>query len=1110
MLFEIPTEFNHGPLAPPKCKSKTARTAAFELLSQLGRTAVPLYRQLLALILKEQYKQGNVKRTQWHYAPQQQAKCAYGYVGLKNLGATCYMNSLMQQFFMIPSFRYAILGTKDNNNANANANGINDVDIKIATTTTEGESNRNESVLFQLQQLFCYLQESEKKFFDPREFCLAYKDYEGNPMNPSIQMDVDEFFNRLFDKLETQLKETPEKNILQTFFGGKLLNQLICKDCPHVSEREETFYTLSLEVKGKKNILESLDSYVQGEILEGDNKYFCEICSRHVDAVKRCCIKTLPETLIIHLKRFEFDFDRMRKVKVNDSCEFPMRLDIEPYTKEGLAKREANDTDNHTSNSTKTETEPSTTNKDSNLLEEAQTASASPPPPPDFYEYELTGVLVHTGTADSGHYYSFIRESSSNSTNQQAASRWLEFNDSEVLSFDFNSLPDEAFGGSTVVTTYSKELKRFVESTQPRTKNAYMLIYKRAPIQSTIQSQTVASAAVKEPQALQISSDSMTSEGGGEPSLQRVVDLVKIRELNRSESTPSDQTLAVPSRIRRFVWEDNMQFLQTRHIFNSQMYEFMLKLISSLETAPNMAYDPAVDPTKLTLLSDQILSVATTFAFDILARGRNTADIFSRFTEVLRNHYKQSVPLCRWFLSALSMDNRWIVECLLECPFANVRKEFSTVLTTAFSVLSSFEKEIFTKVIETDSTQMDQQRTGLHVALVPRVMDIFVDLLELSTQYWKNFSEFFSIFYWFANASHEHRSYLMQVHTIAKLIDLYLEDYSPFVGTQNAHFGIRSSRKPRYRMGNKFSDPDFYNLLSAVSTLVVHCSTDARSGSSDQHMENEYSRIPPTTRFGPNQMVFDLANPVHVSDRKALLSRAFYTKSMDCDGYIEPLSTVVIHWSWMNEEFSKSVIQIVLDGFSRSSWDSIKPFCAVTTAVLDIKDSLQSLRVETLLNAESGLLGHMFRSRQKREKFTYVLIKFVLRLVEENESVGRFMSEHTDSWVWMEAWLEHAISTEGTTPSSSNGSLGPVTLCRQESGAATVQELKKQYQKAGGRAVHRSRFAPTVADPETTVEPVDAGADAVKRLQEAFHRRTEEVVQHQQQKQQSQIAPKQP
>jgi len=27
-----------------------------------------------------------------------------------------------------------------------------------------------------------------------------------------------------------------------------------------------------------------------------------------------------------------------------------------------------------------------------------------------YYEYELVGVLVHSGSADAGHYYSFIKE----------------------------------------------------------------------------------------------------------------------------------------------------------------------------------------------------------------------------------------------------------------------------------------------------------------------------------------------------------------------------------------------------------------------------------------------------------------------------------------------------------------------------------------------------------------------------------------------------------------------------------------------------------------------------------------------------------------------------
>jgi ubiquitin carboxyl-terminal hydrolase 9/24 len=42
-----------------------------------------------------------------------------------------------------------------------------------------------------------------------------------------------------------------------------------------------------------------------------------------VDALKRACIKKLPRYLITSLKRFEFDFDTMARVKVNDYYEFP-------------------------------------------------------------------------------------------------------------------------------------------------------------------------------------------------------------------------------------------------------------------------------------------------------------------------------------------------------------------------------------------------------------------------------------------------------------------------------------------------------------------------------------------------------------------------------------------------------------------------------------------------------------------------------------------------------------------------------------------------------------------------------------------------------------------
>ena len=58
--------------------------------------------------------QRTTKESDWAIMPQDKEKSSSGYVGIYNPGCICYMISLFQQIFMIPSFRNDIMSIHAN------------------------------------------------------------------------------------------------------------------------------------------------------------------------------------------------------------------------------------------------------------------------------------------------------------------------------------------------------------------------------------------------------------------------------------------------------------------------------------------------------------------------------------------------------------------------------------------------------------------------------------------------------------------------------------------------------------------------------------------------------------------------------------------------------------------------------------------------------------------------------------------------------------------------------------------------------------------------------------------------------------------------------------
>lgn len=115
---------------------------------------------------------------------------------------------------------------------------------------------------------------------------------------------------------------TEGKNFVQEIFNGKQLTIIKSKDCSHQSSREEDFSSICLEVKGLKNLDAALQHYFKPEILNEENKYFCENCNKKVVAEKQNVIKQYPKYLTFVLKRFEY-YSQIRR-KINERFEFPI------------------------------------------------------------------------------------------------------------------------------------------------------------------------------------------------------------------------------------------------------------------------------------------------------------------------------------------------------------------------------------------------------------------------------------------------------------------------------------------------------------------------------------------------------------------------------------------------------------------------------------------------------------------------------------------------------------------------------------------------------------------------------------------------------------------
>jgi ubiquitin carboxyl-terminal hydrolase 9/13 len=120
---------------------------------------------------------------------------------------------------------------------------------------------------------------------------------------------------------------TPTKTAwVHDLFEGTLTSETRCLTCENVSQRDEIFLDLSVDLDEHSSVTSCLRKFSEEEMLCERNKFHCDNCGGLQEAEKRMKIKRLPRVLALHLKRFKYTEDLQRLQKLFHRVVYPYYL----------------------------------------------------------------------------------------------------------------------------------------------------------------------------------------------------------------------------------------------------------------------------------------------------------------------------------------------------------------------------------------------------------------------------------------------------------------------------------------------------------------------------------------------------------------------------------------------------------------------------------------------------------------------------------------------------------------------------------------------------------------------------------------------------------------